>query len=199
MEILVATLNEHKLREFARILEPLGYTVVSRAKYCPDTEVPEDGATFAENALIKATAVYRMTGRPCVADDSGLCVDALGGEPGVYSSRYAGGHGDDARNIAKLLDKMKNVPAEKRAGAFVCSVCCVFSPDDILTCEGRCEGRIAFAPAGEDGFGYDPVFLYGDGDRSIAQMSPEEKDAVSHRGRALRALNKLLIERGEKN
>ena len=183
MKLIVATNNPHKLVEFGRILAPLGIEVHSQKEYCPDLDVEETGTTFAENARLKAEAVYRATGLTAVADDSGLCVDALGGAPGVYSARYAGEHATDAQRIEKLLEEMKDVPEEKRTGRFISAICCI-GPDLLVECEGVCEGVIGYECRGEGGFGYDPVF-YVEG-RSYSEMTGEEKDAVSHRGRALR-------------
>lgn len=183
MKLIVATNNAHKLVEFGRILAPLGIEVHSQKEYCPDLDVEETGTTFAANARLKAEAVYKATGLMAVADDSGLCVDALDGAPGVYSARYAGENATDAQKIGKLLDEMKDVPEEKRTARFVSAICCI-GPDLLLECEGVCEGTIGYECRGEGGFGYDPIF-YVDG-RSYSEMSGEEKDAISHRGRALR-------------
>lgn len=183
MKLIVATNNAHKLVEFGRILAPLGIEVHSQKEYCPDLDVEETGTTFAANARLKAEAVYKATGLMAVADDSGLCVDALDGAPGVYSARYAGENATDAQKIEKLLDEMKDVPEEKRTARFVSAICCI-GPDLLLECEGVCEGTIGYECRGEGGFGYDPIF-YVDG-RSYSEMSGEEKDAISHRGRALR-------------
>ncbi|MBP1559018.1 MAG: RdgB/HAM1 family non-canonical purine NTP pyrophosphatase [Oscillospiraceae bacterium] len=183
MKLIVATNNAHKLVEFGRILAPLGIEVHSQKEYCPDLDVEETGTTFAANARLKAEAVYKATGLMAVADDSGLCVDALDGAPGVYSARYAGENATDAQKIEKLLDEMKDIPEEKRTARFVSAICCI-GPDLLLECEGVCEGTIGYECRGEGGFGYDPIF-YVDG-RSYSEMSGEEKDAISHRGRALR-------------
>ena len=183
MKLIVATNNAHKLVEYGRILAPLGIEVHSQKEYCPDQDVEETGTTFAANARLKAEAVYNATGLMAVADDSGLCVDALDGAPGVYSARYAGENATDAQKIEKLLDEMKDVPEEKRTARFVSAICCI-GPDLLLECEGVCEGTIGYECRGEGGFGYDPIF-YVDG-RSYSEMSGEEKDAISHRGRALR-------------
>ncbi|MBQ9109067.1 MAG: RdgB/HAM1 family non-canonical purine NTP pyrophosphatase [Oscillospiraceae bacterium] len=183
MKLIVATNNAHKLVEFGRILAPLGIEVHSQKEYCPDLDVEETGTTFAANARLKAEAVYKATGLMAVADDSGLCVDALDGAPGVYSARYAGENATDAQKIEKLLDEMKDVHDEKRTARFVSAICCI-GPDLLLECEGVCEGTIGYECRGEGGFGYDPIF-YVDG-RSYSEMSGEEKDAISHRGRALR-------------
>ena len=147
----------------------------------------------AENARIKAESGCRETGLPCIADDSGLCIDALDGRPGVYSARYAGGHDTPySHKMAVLLDEMKDVPKEKRTARFISSVCCIFPDGRELVVEGKCEGWIGFAPEGDGGFGFDPVFFVGD--RSFATFTPEEKDAVSHRGNSLRLLCEKLPE-----
>lgn len=180
MTFIIATHNAKKLKELKRILEPLGFDAVIREDL---PEVEETGTTFAENALLKAESACKVTGMPAIADDSGLVVDALGGAPGVYSARYAGEGATDKQRYEKLLSELQEVPTEKRTARFVSAVCCVFPDGNIITAEGACEGMIAFAPKGEGGFGYDPVFLVGE--RSYAQMTAEEKDSISHRGRAL--------------
>lgn len=190
MKMIVATNNAHKLVEFERILSPLGYQVVSQNQLCPGIEVVEDGVTFAENAYKKAHEIFLRTGLPTVADDSGLCVDALNGEPGVYSARYAGEpHSDKACND-KLLHNLQGVLDEKRTARFVSAICCILSQDSIVACEGSCEGYIGHEPRGHGGFGYDPLFMVGD--QSFAELSGAEKDAISHRGVALRELAEKL-------
>ncbi|MDD3261586.1 MAG: XTP/dITP diphosphatase [Oscillospiraceae bacterium] len=194
MQFVLATHNQNKVREFRRMLAPLGIDI-SIAAGLPETE--ETGTTFQENAYLKAAAACRFTGRPAVADDSGLCVHALNGQPGIYSARYAGKHATDADRIAKLLDALKEVPQKDRLAKFVCVICCVFPSGDIITSRGECEGSIAFAPQGSDGFGYDPVFLVGE--KTFAQMNAAQKDAVSHRGRALRLFQHDLQAYAEKH
>lgn len=195
MKIIIATHNKHKLAEMARILEPMGYEVVTdRDLGIELTDAEENGKTFLENARIKAESGCRESGLPCIADDSGLCVDALDGEPGVYSARYSGEHGNDAANNEKLLNNLKNVPDEKRTARFVCAICVSFPDGNEITAEGACEGKIGYEYKGNNGFGYDPLFMVGD--RSFAEFSAEEKDAVSHRGNALKKLQSKL-ERGE--
>lgn len=193
MKMIVATRNNHKLVEFRRILGPMGYEVVPQEEVCPGIEVEEDGATFAENAYKKAHEIFLRTGLPTVADDSGLCVDALEGAPGVFSARYAGEHHDEDACNAKLLRNLAAVPAEKRTAQFVSAICCVLGPDDIIRCEGRCQGTIGYAPLGENGFGYDPLFMVGE--RSFAQLSGKEKDDISHRGVALRVFEQEMKRR----
>ncbi|WP_444640918.1 RdgB/HAM1 family non-canonical purine NTP pyrophosphatase [Caproiciproducens sp. R1] len=193
MKFVMATHNQKKLQELERILMPLHISVSA-----PDLpEVEETGTTFAENAFLKADSACRETGLPAVADDSGLMVDALGGAPGVYSARYAGEDATDLDRIHKLLDAIKEVPQEKRTAKFVSAICCVFPDGTRITAQGECAGTIAFAPEGEGGFGYDPVFLVNG--KSFAQLTAEEKDEISHRGRALRAFVEKLRNRKEKN
>ena len=191
MQFLLATHNRKKQAEMQRILSPLGIEVLTAEMAGIDlTDVDETGETFSENAFLKAHSGCIESGLPCIADDSGLCVDALGGAPGVYSARYSGVHGDDDANIAKLLDALKDVPDALRTAHFACAVCVCFPDGRTLELEGRCNGKIGYKKKGSDGFGYDPVFLVGD--RSFAQFTAAEKDAVSHRGNALRKLCKAL-------
>ena len=193
MELIVATRNKGKLREFGRILEPLGIHVRSQEEVCPGLEVEETGTTFAQNARLKAQAIYDATGLATVADDSGLCVDALGGGPGVYSARYAGENATDQERVEKLLGELKEVPDPQRTARFVSAICCILPGGERVECEGVCEGTIGWEPLGEDGFGYDPIFLR-DG-KTYSQMTGAEKDAVSHRGAALRELYHQLKRR----
>ena len=186
MKFVIATHNQHKLQELQRILAPLGIEAITADL----SEVEETGTTFAENAFWKAQPACRETGLPAVADDSGLEVEALDGRPGVYSARYAGENATDAQRMEKLLGELEGVPAEKRGARFVSAVCCVFPDGERIQAEGECPGPLAFAPAGEDGFGYDPVFLCGE--KTFAQMTAAEKDAVSHRGKALEKFSQAL-------
>lgn len=195
MKLILASKNKHKVEEFRRILLPLGWEILPQDTICPDLEIEETGTTFAENAYLKAMGIYRVTGLPTVADDSGLCVDALDGAPGVYSARYAGEGHNSTDNNEKLLRKMENVPDEKRTARFVCAICVVFGEDDIVQCEGTCEGTIAHRLHGENGFGYDPLFMVGE--HSFAELDGSAKDAISHRGRALTALYKKMKDRKE--
>ena len=195
MKICAATGNQGKLKELRRILEAQGHEVVSQKELGITTEPDETGTTFAENAYLKAMGIYRVTGLPTVADDSGLCVDALDGAPGVYSARYAGEGHNSAENNEKLLREMENVPDEKRTARFVCAICVVFGEDDIVQCEGICEGTIAHRLHGENGFGYDPLFMVGE--HSFAELDGPAKDAISHRGRALTALYEKMKDRKE--
>ncbi len=191
MDFLIATHNLKKRDELQRILSPLGIHVLTADEAGVDlTDVEETGTTFEENALLKARSGAKEGNMPCIADDSGLCVDALGGAPGVYSARYAGEHGNDAKNNAKLLDALSDVPTEKRTAQFVSCVACVFPDGRELTVQGEVKGIIGYQPKGENGFGYDPLFYVGE--RSFAEFTSAEKDAVSHRGNALRKLAKEL-------
>lgn len=187
MDFLIATHNLKKRDELQRILAPLGVHVLTVDEAGIDlSDVEETGTTFMENALLKARSGCKESGMPCIADDSGLCVDALDGAPGVYSARFAGEHGNDKKNNDKLLGLLESVPDENRTAKFVSAVACVFPDGRECTVEGECRGKIGYAPKGEGGFGYDPLFFVGE--KSFAELRPEEKDAVSHRGNALRAL-----------
>ena len=193
MKFIIATHNMKKQAEMQRILSPLGVEVLTAEMAGVTlTDVEETGATFEENAVLKAENGCRESGLPCIADDSGLSVDFLGGEPGVYSARYCGKHGDDEANIQKLLKKLEGVPEEKRTARFVSVVCVCFPDGRKLTVDGKCEGKIGFEKHGDNGFGYDPVFMVGK--KSFAELSADEKDKISHRGNALRKLAQVLPE-----
>lgn len=188
--LLVASRNAKKLAELRRVLDAAavkGLTLVSLNDVPPFHEAPETGATFEDNALAKARDGFAETGLPCVADDSGLAVDALNGMPGVLSARWSGNHGDDAANTALLLAQLRDVPDSRRGAAFV-SACALVSGSDEVVVRGEWPGAIAVAPRGDAGFGYDPVFIPQGEDRTAAQLSSVEKDAASHRGRALALL-----------
>ena len=190
MKFVLATHNPGKLKEMADILSGLGVEVVSPAELGIDVEVEETGSTFAENAMLKARAICDASGLPAIADDSGLCVDALNGGPGVYSARYGGEGLDDAARTRLLLENMRGQTT--RAAHFACAIACVFPGGDTLTAEGRCDGAIAFAPMGQGGFGYDPVFLVPELGKTFSQLTGAEKNEISHRGRALRAFSEKL-------
>ena len=196
MKFVAATANMGKLREMREILQKLGIETISQAEAGIEVAVEETGATFYENALLKAGAACRATGLPSVADDSGLMVDALNGAPGVFSRRYGGGGLDDSGLCAYLLNKMENM--EQRGAKFVCSIVCVFPDGDIISAEGEIFGSILTAPRGEGGFGYDPVFQPCGVDRSFAELSPGEKNAMSHRAIALNKFIHLLEKRSLK-
>ncbi len=183
-QLVVATGNAHKLKEIAEIFQD--YEVLSQKQMGFDEDVEENGATFAENALIKARAACKALGLPVLADDSGLCVDALGGKPGIYSARYCGAHGDDKGNRSLLL---KNLEGEKnRKAHFHCSVALVYPDGQEIVVEGNTYGEILTKEEGEGGFGYDPIFFSDDLQKSFGVASSAEKNAVSHRFRALQAL-----------
>jgi XTP/dITP diphosphohydrolase len=188
--VLVASRNRKKLAELRRVLDAAGIsglTLLSLDDVAPFDEAPETGATFEENAIAKARDAFHATGLASVADDSGLEVDALNGMPGVLSARWAGVHGEDAANTALLLAQLRDVPDGRRGGAFV-SACALAAPLGETVVRGAWPGRIAREPRGDGGFGYDPIFIPEGSTRTAAELTPEEKDAASHRGRALAAL-----------
>ena len=189
-KIVVASGNKGKLREIAEIFT--GYEVVSMQEAGFAGDIEETGQTFEENALIKARTVCAALGAPALADDSGLCVRALGGAPGVYSARFAGSHGDDAANNALLLQKLAGVPEGERGAYFESCVALVYPDGREVAASGRTYGRIMRAPQGEGGFGYDPLFYSSELAKGFGVASPAEKNAVSHRGKALRALAEKL-------
>jgi len=194
MDIVLATRNKKKIEEIRRITAELPITVLSLDNFpaCPETV--EDKDTFEGNAIKKAVEVCACTGKPSLADDSGLEVDALGNAPGVYSARYAGGSGsgNDVRNYEKLLQELKNVPAEQRGARFVCCMALAFPDGQVKTFFGSAKGRINREPKGIMGFGYDPVFLPQGFETTFAEMSGKEKDSLSHRGKALEKLAEFL-------
>ncbi len=201
--VVLATRNAAKLRELARILgvdDPGGTQVklVDLDEFPGAPDVPETGATFEENALLKARAIARYTGLPAVADDSGLCVDALSGMPGVLSARWAGGHGDDKANLELVLAQVADVPDTRLGAQFVCAAALVVpdAPTREWVVTGRVEGRLIRSPRGSGGFGYDPIFLPDGFDQTTAEMTAEAKDAISHRGRAFRALTPFITWEG---
>ena len=185
MRLVLASKNPHKLREMAHILKELGLEVVLESEVGVDVDVEETGATFLENAALKARAVMEASGMAAIADDSGLAVDALDGAPGVYSARY-GSLKSDAARTAHLLEAMADVPAGKRSARFVCAIVCCLPDGREIRAQGSCEGEILFSPRGENGFGYDPVFYVPQLQKTFAEAGEGEKSAISHRGRALR-------------
>lgn len=195
MQVIAATQNKGKLREFARIFLPLGIEVIAQGAVCPDLSVEETGTTFAENAFLKAQAVHQLTGKAALADDSGLCVDALDGRPGVYSARYAGENTPYPEKMWRLLDALKDVPADRRGAQFVAHICYIGEDGERLDACGFCDGMIGFAPRGDNGFGYDPIFMVAE--RSFSELPDTEKDAISHRGKALREMDTMLREMRE--
>ena len=190
MQFVLASNNQKKIAEMRALLSGFGVEVVSPSELGLHIEVEETGTTFAENAMLKAKAVCEAAGMPAIADDSGLCVDALNGAPGVYSARYGGEELDDRGRYMLLLSSMRGQTT--RAAHFACAIACAFPDGRTLTEEGRCEGAIAFAPMGEGGFGYDPIFMVPEYRKTFGQLTAEEKAAVSHRGRALAAFVEKL-------
>ena len=194
MKMLVATNNKGKLREFNDIFGELGIECVSLKDLNIEADVEENGKTFLENAKIKAEAFYKMAGIPTVSDDSGLEVDALFGEPGVYSGRYSGGHGNDEENNALVLKKLENVEDEKRTARFKSALYLVIDENTHYYAEGAAEGIILREKRGENGFGYDPILYSPELGKSFAEAGSDEKNSVSHRGRAIKALKEKLIK-----
>jgi len=194
MEIVLATRNKKKVEEIRRITRGLPITVLSLDDFPRCPEVVEDRDTFEGNATKKAVEVATCTGMPALSDDSGLEVDALGGAPGVFSARYApdAQSGNDARNYEKLLSDLSGVPDERRASRFICCIALAFPDGTVKAFSGRAEGRIGHDPRGDKGFGYDPVFIPEGFDRTFAEMTAAEKDALSHRGKALEKLAEFL-------
>ncbi|MBQ3008913.1 MAG: RdgB/HAM1 family non-canonical purine NTP pyrophosphatase [Oscillospiraceae bacterium] len=196
MIFAAATNNAKKLKEIKRILNALGHDAKTLKELGIEIEIEENGTTFAENAVIKAKAIADICKMPTISDDSGLEVDFLNGAPGVYTARYAGENATDDENIDKLLTALSGVPQENRGAAFVSSVCLyvpVENGEDIsVVCTGKCEGWIGYERIGDGGFGYDPIFMVGNA--SYSEMSADEKDAISHRGKALRLLGEEIAE-----
>ncbi|WP_329178680.1 RdgB/HAM1 family non-canonical purine NTP pyrophosphatase [Streptomyces sp. NBC_01477] len=194
--LVLATRNAHKVTELRAILTGTGLDVdlVGADAYPHIPDVKETGVTFAENALLKARTLAEATGLPSVADDSGLCVDVLGGAPGIFSARWAGRHGDDAANLALLLAQLGDIDAPHRAAHFACAAALALPDGTTRVVEGHLTGTLRHAPSGAGGFGYDPI-LQPDGDtRTCAELTPAEKNAISHRGKAFRALAPLVAE-----
>ena len=184
MKVILASKNQHKLTELSAILSQLGFEIALESEYGLDIDVEETGTTFEENSFLKADAVMKASGLPVLADDSGLMVDALDGAPGVYSARY-GHKASDKERTAYLLENMKDVPEERRGAKFVCVITCLFPDGRKIVARGECPGVIARAPHGENGFGYDPVFYLPELGMTYAELPSEQKNAMSHRARAL--------------
>ncbi|MGI5921570.1 MAG: XTP/dITP diphosphatase [Syntrophomonadaceae bacterium] len=192
-KLLLATRNKHKKQELQEILSDLNLEIVTLEDIEPLPEVEEDGQTFTANAIKKARITASLSGMITLADDSGLVVDALDGKPGVYSARFAGEHATDEENNRKLLKMLKNVPEPQRTARFQC-VIAISSPEGkIATVEGSCEGRIALKPSGQGGFGYDPLFIPAGEERSFAMLSAEQKNRISHRGKALKKAKPVIV------
>jgi XTP/dITP diphosphohydrolase len=196
-KLVLATRNQGKITEFRRILEELApgqIELIGVDKFPDLVDVEETGTSFEENSLLKARYTSQATGLPAIADDSGLCVDALNGDPGIFSARWAGVHGNDQANLEKVLDQLKDVPDQKRTAHFKCVASLVMPDGRERVAEGRFEGHILHAPVGENGFGYDPIFQPLGLSISSAQMSAQEKDLVSHRGKSLRSIAPHVIQ-----
>ncbi|OBA07205.1 non-canonical purine NTP pyrophosphatase [Bacillus subtilis] len=191
-EAIIATHNPGKVKEFKEILEPKGYDVKSLAEIGFTEEIEETGHTFEENAILKAEAVAKTVNKMVIADDSGLSIDNLGGKPGVYSARYAGEQKDDQANIDKVLSELKGIEKEQRTARFRCALAVSIPGEETKTVEGHVEGYIAEEPRGEYGFGYDPIFIVKDKDKTMAELTSDEKNKISHRADALKKLSKLL-------
>lgn len=195
LKFVIATNNKKKLAELSRILQPLGIEAATAKEIGIDLgDVEENGTTFEQNAYIKAKSAFDLlNGKYCtVSDDSGLCVDALDGRPGIFSARYGGEGLDDVGRYEKLLSDMTDVPDDKRTAYFMCSICAVMTDGTVITADGKCDGKIGYSPKGEGGFGYDPIFMVED--KSFSQLSAEEKDLCSHRGNALRVFKDKLVQ-----
>lgn len=195
MKVVAATNNKHKLEEIRDILKDIGYEVLSLNDVGIKIDIEENGTTFRENALIKAREIWKLTGKASIADDSGLEVFALNGAPGVYSARYAGVEGEekDKANNKKLLEKMKEIPEHKRQARFVSSIAFIFPDGKEIVTEGYIYGTIGYNEKGENGFGYDPIFIIDGLDKTMAELTSEEKNKISHRANALEELKKELI------
>ncbi len=194
--VLLATRNPYKVQELRRILADAGVSGVELVSLADNPDAPdvaETGLTFGENAVLKATTVAAATGLPAIADDSGLSVDVLGGMPGVLSARWAGRHGDDAANLALVLDQLADVPDDRRTARFVCAAALALPDGTVIVEEGVVLGRLVREPRGSNGFGYDPIFVPDGETRTTAELPSAEKDAISHRGRAFRALAPHLL------
>jgi len=192
VKFVLATANPGKIREMREILPGFGIEFVSRNDIGIDIEVEETGTTFYENALIKARAICSLSGLPAIADDSGLIVEALGGAPGVYTSSFGGEMLSDGERCDYLINELNN--AQQRNAKFVCTIVCVFPGGDIISAQGECRGKIAYKQTGLGGFGYDPIFIAEGFQKTMAELSPDEKNKTSHRGAALREFANLLLE-----
>lgn len=197
MKVVLASKNKHKLEEISKITEKFGFELILQSELGVDIDVEETGSTFEENSFIKAEAVMKATGLPALADDSGIAVDALNGEPGIYSARYGFDESlDDWGRLLLLLKNTEQVPDGQRQAQFVCVITMVTPEGQVIQARGEIHGELLRQPRGENGFGYDPIFYYPPFGVTTAEMSPEDKNRVSHRGNALRVLNEKLKEAG---
>ncbi len=193
MKLIIATKNAHKVEEFSRILKPIGIEVISQTDAGVDIGVDENADTFEGNARLKARAIYEKTGLPTIADDSGLQVEFLSNAPGIYSARYGGSEcSTDKQRYEKVLKELDGVPKEERSAQFVCCISLILSDDKEYSFTGICKGTIGYKPLGENGFGYDPIFMVGD--KSFSQLTDQQKDEISHRGSALKQLQECLAD-----
>ena len=192
MKLILATNNQHKLTEFRRVLDPIGVTVISQNEAGISVDVEETGKTFEENAQIKAKAICDLTGEIVLADDSGLEIDYLNKEPGIYSARYMGEDTSYHIKNEKLIERLEGVPDEKRTARFVCAIAAAFPDGTMKTVRAAMEGRIGYKESGENGFGYDPIFYLPEYGCTSAELSMEEKNKISHRGKALRMIKDEL-------
>ncbi|MBO4426423.1 MAG: XTP/dITP diphosphatase [Clostridiales bacterium] len=192
MRLIIATGNEDKVREIDEILEGTGFEAISMKQAGFDPDIVEDGTTFEENALKKAMAVHELSGEYVMADDSGLCIDALDGAPGIYSARFCGEDSTYEEKFKKIFEMLADVPEEQRTAQFVCAIAVVRPDGTSFTVRGECRGVLHEKPMGENGFGYDPIFYVPEFGMTTAQMEPEVKNSISHRGRALRAMVEKL-------
>ena len=191
-EICLSTNNKGKLKEYRELLSPLGYVVYTPADLNIDLEVEETGSTYRENSYLKALALSKLVSFPVIADDSGLEIDALNGEPGIYSSRYLGEDTSYVKKNSVILERLKDVPEEKRSARFVCAVAAAFPDGQTKVIRGTMEGIIGYEIKGENGFGYDPIFYLPQYGKYSAELSSDEKNAISHRGEALRRIREVL-------
>ena len=192
MRLIIATGNEDKVREIDEILEGTGFEAISMKQAGFNPDIVEDGTTFEENALKKAMAVHELSGEYVMADDSGLCIDALDGAPGIYSARFCGENSTYEEKFRKIFEMLADVPEDKRTAQFVCAIAVVKPDGTSFTVRGECRGVLHEKPVGENGFGYDPIFYVPEFGMTTAQMEPEVKNSISHRGRALRAMVEKL-------
>ncbi len=197
MKLVVATNNQGKVKELKKLLEPLGFEPVSLKDEGIEIEVVEDGETFAENARLKAEAVYNIVHCPVIADDSGLEIDFLDGAPGIYSARYAGENATDKERMEKVLSELEGTDESLRTARFVCALYCILDDETEYSVLGTCDGVIGTEPVGENGFGYDPIFVLPDG-RTMAELEASEKNEISHRANALRKLAEVLAAGGKR-
>ena len=199
MEIIFASNNEHKVKEIKEKISEIDPTIIVKSlkEEGLDVDIEENGKTFKENAIIKAEGIYNIVNKPVIADDSGLEIDALNGAPGVYSKRFAGEDATDDEKRKLILEKMKNIEDEKRTARFTCCICFIDENGEKHIFQKSCEGRIAKEMRGNNGFAMDPIFIYGDGNRTFAEFSPEEKNEVSHRALAVNELIEYLKNKNE--